>query len=83
MTDIKTLEQTATQVRRDILRMVHGAKSGHPGGSLGCADFLTALYFNVMNHNPKFKMYFSFQTDTFRHCFTAYWPVRVIFRLAS
>lgn len=56
MTDIKTLEQTATQVRRDILRMVHGAKSGHPGGSLGCADFLTALYFNVMNHDPKFNM---------------------------
>jgi transketolase len=56
MTDIKTLEQTATQVRRDILRMVHGAKSGHPGGSLGCADFVTALYFEVMNHDPKFNM---------------------------
>lgn len=56
MTDIKTLEQTATQVRRDILRMVHGAKSGHPGGSLGCADFLTALYFEVMKHDPKFNM---------------------------
>jgi transketolase len=36
--------------------MVHGAKSGHPGGSLGCADFLTALYFNVLNHDPKFNM---------------------------
>jgi len=56
MTDIRTLEQTATQVRRDILRMVHSAKSGHPGGSLGCADFLTALYFNVLNHDPKFNM---------------------------
>ena len=56
MSDIKTLEQTATQVRRDILRMVHGAKSGHPGGSLGCADFLTALYFEVMKHDPKFNM---------------------------
>ena len=56
MTDIRTLEQTASQVRRDILRMVHGAKSGHPGGSLGCADFLTALYFNVLNHDPKFNM---------------------------
>jgi transketolase len=36
--------------------MVHGCKSGHPGGSLGCADFLAALYFNVMDHNPDFKM---------------------------
>lgn len=56
MTDISTLNNLATQVRRDILRMVHGAKSGHPGGSLGCADFLTALYFNVMEHNPSFNM---------------------------
>src|SRR5574343_993865 len=56
MADITKLEQMATQVRRDILRMVHGAKSGHPGGSLGCADFLTALYFEVMEHNPSFNM---------------------------
>ena len=54
--DIAQLEKTATQVRRDILRQVHGAKSGHPGGSLGCADFLTALYFRIMNHNNSFKM---------------------------
>ncbi|MCC7297277.1 MAG: transketolase [Bacteroidia bacterium] len=46
------LQQIATQVRRDILRMVHAVQSGHPGGSLGCADFLTALYFEVMNHKP-------------------------------
>ncbi len=50
------LKDIATQVRRDIVRMVHGAQSGHPGGSLGCADFLTALYFKVMKHNPDFKM---------------------------
>lgn len=50
------LKNTATQIRRDILRMVHGANSGHPGGSLGCADFFTALFFKVMNHNPNFKM---------------------------
>lgn len=56
MTDIKKLEATATQIRRDILRMVHGAKSGHPGGSLGCADFFAAMYFHVMNHDPKFNM---------------------------
>ena len=47
------LENIASQVRRDILRMVSGVNSGHPGGSLGCADFLTLLYFDVMNHHPK------------------------------
>ncbi|WP_346236511.1 transketolase [Niabella insulamsoli] len=51
-----TLQETASQVRRDIVRMVHGAQSGHPGGSLGCADFLTALYFKVMEHDPSFNM---------------------------
>jgi len=51
-----TLQETASQIRRDIVRMVHGVQSGHPGGSLGCADFLTALYFKVMNHNPAFHM---------------------------
>ncbi|MCD0490283.1 transketolase [Pedobacter sp. MC2016-14] len=53
---IEELEDIASQVRRDIVRMVHGCQSGHPGGSLGCADFMTALYFEVMNHNPDFKM---------------------------
>jgi transketolase len=48
-----SLTEIASQVRRDIVRMVHGANSGHPGGSLGCADFLTALYFKVMKHNPQ------------------------------
>jgi transketolase len=48
-----TLQETASQVRRDILRMVHGINSGHPGGSLGCADFVTALYFEIMKHNPQ------------------------------
>jgi transketolase len=41
--EINTLKQTASQIRRDIVRMVHGVQSGHPGGSLGCTDFLTAL----------------------------------------
>ena len=50
------LKAIATQIRRDIVRMVHGCQSGHPGGSLGCADFLTALYFNTMKHNPSFNM---------------------------
>ncbi len=50
------LKQIASQIRRDILRMVHGCASGHPGGSLGCADYLTALYFQIMDHNPEFSM---------------------------
>jgi len=50
------LKDIATQVRRDIVRMVHGVQSGHPGGSLGCTDFLTALYFKVMKHDPAFHM---------------------------
>ncbi len=53
MVDLKAI---ATQIRRDILRMVHGAASGHPGGSLGCTDFFTALYFSVLQHNPQFSM---------------------------
>ena len=48
---ISDLQKIVTQVRRDIVRMVHGCQSGHPGGSLGCADFLTALYFRVMERN--------------------------------
>lgn len=50
------LKDIATQIRRDIVRMVHGAASGHPGGSLGCTEFFTALYFKVMKHNPQFSM---------------------------
>lgn len=52
MASISELKNIATQVRRDIIRMVHGAKSGHPGGSLGCADFMTALFFEVMDAEP-------------------------------
>jgi transketolase len=47
------LERIASQVRRDIVRQVHGVQSGHPGGSLGCADYLTALYFNVLRQWPE------------------------------
>ena len=53
---IKELEDIASQIRRDIVRMVHGCQSGHPGGSLGCADFFTALYFEVLNYDTDFKM---------------------------
>ena len=50
------LTSIASQIRRDIVRMVHGASSGHPGGSLGCTDYFTALYFKIMRHNPAFDM---------------------------
>jgi len=53
MSDLKRI---ASQVRRDIVRMVHGVQSGHPGGSLGCADYLTALYFDILKHDSKFDM---------------------------
>ncbi|QYS88713.1 transketolase [Flavobacterium davisii] len=56
MSDIQQLNDFTTQVRRDILRMVHAVSSGHPGGSLGCAEFLTVLYQNLMTRKPGFDM---------------------------
>tara|TARA_A100001011_G_scaffold399202_1_gene506751 strand:+ start:7231 stop:8076 length:846 start_codon:yes stop_codon:yes gene_type:complete len=56
MQDILSLEKTTTQVRRDILRMVHKVNSGHPGGSLGCAEFFVALYFVQMEIKLPFSM---------------------------
>ena len=53
MTNLKNI---ATQMRRDIVRMVHAVQSGHPGGSLGCADYFAALYFDVIKHKPQFNM---------------------------
>ena len=50
------LQDFTTQVRRDILRMVHAVNSGHPGGSLGCAEFLTVLYQNIMLRKSGFDM---------------------------
>jgi transketolase len=54
--EISQLKNIAAQVRRDIVRMVHAVQSGHPGGSLGCADFMVALYFHAMKHDPAFNM---------------------------
>ena len=54
--EIKELENIAAQVRRDCLRMVYEAQSGHPGGSLGCTDFFTALYFEIMDRKEGFDM---------------------------
>ena len=56
MAHIQELQKTVTQVRRDIVRMVHANNSGHPGGSLGCAEYLVALYFDVMKHDKNFNM---------------------------
>jgi transketolase len=53
MADIQHLQTLSIQVRRDIVRMVHAVASGHPGGSLGCTDFLVVLYNGYMNHDPK------------------------------
>ena len=54
--NVSELKIIASQVRRDIVRMVHNAQSGHPGGSLGCTDFFVTLFFNIMNRNKSFSM---------------------------
>jgi transketolase N-terminal domain/subunit len=79
-TSVEELRSIASQVRRDIVRMVHGCQSGHPGGSLGCTDFLVALYFQAMRHDAEhFTMdgigedLFSSATATSARCFTAFW----------
>ena len=56
MIDLDFLERLTTQVRRDILRMVHRVNSGHPGGSLGCAELFVVLYFNQMEYSLPFSM---------------------------
>ncbi len=56
MPDIQQLEDLVTQSRRDILRMVHKVNSGHPGGSLGCAEFFVTLYNEIMERNDEFSM---------------------------
>jgi transketolase len=56
MSELQHLESLVTQVRRDILRQVHKVNSGHPGGSLGCAEFLVALFQKIMNREEGFNM---------------------------
>lgn len=56
MADITKLKTTASQVRRDIVRMVHAVQSGHPGASLGCTEYFVSLYFEVMNYKLPFSM---------------------------
>jgi transketolase len=58
MAEITELRKLAQQVRRDIVRMVHSAQSGHPGGSLGCTDFFVSLYGEILKHDPEnFRMH--------------------------
>ena len=64
MSNTQQLERITTQVRRDILRMVHKVNSGHPGGSLGCAEFFVALFFEVMDRKDGFDMT-GFEEDIF------------------
>ena len=83
------LEQTVSQVRRDILRMVHKVNSGHPGGSLGCTEFLVSLYNEVMDlkegfdMNGETKMYSSFLTVIFLLFFIVFWHIKDPFQLKN
>lgn len=54
--DLQKLQSICSQVRRDIVRMVHAVNSGHPGGSLGCTEYFVALYNHVMKYDPSFNM---------------------------
>ena len=56
MPTLNELKDFSTQVRRDIVRMVNAVNSGHPGGSLGCTEFMTALYQDVMDYSINFYM---------------------------
>ncbi len=54
--NIPQLRKLSTQIRRDIVRMVHACQSGHPGGSLGCTEYFVSMYFHIMKHNKKFNL---------------------------
>ncbi len=85
MYQIDSLNELARQVRRDIVRQVHAVQSGHPGGSLGCTEFFTALYQVVMHHNPNFTMdgigedLFFLSNGHISPVWYSVWPVRAIF----
>jgi transketolase len=65
MPSVPELQKIATQVRRDIIRMTNSAESGHPGGSLGCADFMTTLYFGIMRPDPEKFIMNGYNEDLF------------------
>jgi transketolase len=54
--DLNKLKKLSSQIRRDIVRMVHACQSGHPGGSLGCVEYFVSLYFHFMKHRTNFEM---------------------------
>ena len=54
--DLSKLNKLCSQIRRDIVRQVYNCQSGHPGGSLGCTEYMVALYFHMMKHDPGFNM---------------------------
>lgn len=56
MAELAELKKLTSQIRRDIVRMVHACQSGHPGGSLGCTEFFVALYFQILKQDKNFKM---------------------------
>lgn len=56
MASLQELEKIASQVRRDIIRMVHAVNSGHPGGSLGCVEYFVSLYYEILKHDTNFNM---------------------------
>ncbi|MEQ8424307.1 MAG: 1-deoxy-D-xylulose-5-phosphate synthase N-terminal domain-containing protein, partial [Cyclobacteriaceae bacterium] len=56
MAELAQLQKLTSQIRRDIVRMVHACQSGHPGGSLGCTEFFVALYFEILKHDKNFNM---------------------------
>ena len=83
-----TLDELSTQVRRDVLRMVHKVNSGHPGGSLGCTEFLVALYSKIMNRkdepNPAREIsniYMLRVADTLNILISLFWRGTNIFNL--
>ena len=89
MPNITELENLVVQVRRDILRQVHKVNSGHPGGSLGCAEFFVALFQEIMRRKDGFDMdghgedLFFCQTAISPLFFTAFWPDQDIFQWMS
>ena len=85
MNKIENLEKIAAQVRRDIIRMVHAAQSGHPGGSLGCADLITALFFEVFwtysplrNYLPNLGLFFGSESILKNNFFDSRTFLRII-----
>ena len=74
MPDLKLLEKTTIQVRRDILRMVHKVNSGHPGGSLGCAEFFVSLFFDQLEFTLPFKICLLYTSPSPRDLSTSRMP---------